>query len=932
MKTYQLIIIACCVLWGNITQLRAQAVEEFEELDGEYCVYIPNGGSSSFGKAVPSSVFGQDFTPSGDLKALVIFVDFVGSDSGPDGNGGLHPLNRWPAGELPVGIFDSATNSLTYAHDDVSDLSPIGNPDTNAFSNISEYYYHMSEGSFRFLMEPLKDDNGNAILIQVDASQVNFYANINNLVFQEIATLFPNRDWASLGFDIRGDAPNFEEDQSATFANPQPDGQLDFSIIMYRNRNSWNPHPVANGGPSPASTGIAGIGGNFTVNNSFTAREGFTYVQTSTNRGSAMALFLHELGHNFIDLSHTSLANQVHGEYFHATNNWGMMNFAQGPSISNAWERWYNGWIDIEHDVNNATDNGTYILNDYMSSGDVMRLKLPRIKDQFLWLTNRSDATNPFYNRAFNSAIEVVDDVVISRINDTDPRGLFGFFERVAPQRSDVDRFEFGANGIKVMSGKGYYDLKLQEAEPTTGNRTTVNLLKDLPNPYGEEGEFTGYRFDVFDIDGVADRINYNRSSNSTAGNSPDKRNEHGQVINIDNQNVFSRKLLNSQLPDRKYSVFTNPPITNFIQYSDTQDVLSPVILHSLSFISQTIGNQVSITVNYDDGHIEDDFRMTGNIFLPSNEDIVLDTNVTLTVNRSGTNNKRNKDTNGTYINETVFIAAANASFESSNDSTVILDEASTTIFEEDSELIMGSDARIIIRGGALLCIKTTDVTLDPTARIIVEDGFLNISSGIDISANVEGSIFPFPTIANNITFCNSSITGPIHLHSIYQTNTGNVFCGNDVTVDVSDDVRLTSEQLIVIEPGFEAVPGSFFEAEIRTEIPQDCDIEFFFGVDGEPGVNGFKGRNQTFNNLQNGKSLAISVYPNPSKDIFNVEIMDAKGPFTYQLKNLSGVTLLEDQTSTTNFRIDAKHLKKGVYVLMVSNSTLSTGYKIIKF
>ena len=44
------------------------------------------------GKVVPSSTFGLDFIPSRALKALVIFVDFVESDSDPKGLGGLHPL------------------------------------------------------------------------------------------------------------------------------------------------------------------------------------------------------------------------------------------------------------------------------------------------------------------------------------------------------------------------------------------------------------------------------------------------------------------------------------------------------------------------------------------------------------------------------------------------------------------------------------------------------------------------------------------------------------------------------------------------------------------------------------------------------------------------------------------------------------------------
>lgn len=143
--------------------------------------------------------------------------------------------------------------------------------------------------------------------------------------------------------------------------------------------------------------------------------------------------------------------------------------------------------------------------------------------------------------------------------------------------------------------------------------------------------------------------------------------------------------------------------------------------------------------------------------------------------------------------------------------------------------------------------------------------------------------------------------------------------------------IRLASQEVINIGPGFKVETGGYFEANIHT-IANDCDIEFFFGVDGEP--QGFADTTGGSNSKKTKKSLTVldaMVYPNPSKENINIEIKNAEGPFFYEIKNLNGRTLFEDRSSDSEFSIDVSRMESGFYILMLSNGKQMVTKKIVK-
>ena len=813
---------------------------------------------------------GFDFTPRGDLRVLTIFVDF---EDTTDQN---QPFSGWAAGQLPD-IVDPETGRIIFAAQEDSDFSPLGNPAPNAQQNISEFFYHMSNGEFRLFYETLKDDEGNPIVLTIDVNgdeatgtpPTEFGIDLNTLVFEELNQQFPNRDWSALGFDIRPDRPGWTQDASATEESPNPNTVLDFITVVYRYRLNF-PEPVNGIGDFPFSPDIlstravaaASLFGDFQLSNDFSATErgGFTLLQYSTDLANLQRLFIHELSHNFILRPHTSVENTVHGRSFNAYRDWSMMDYGRSSSIATAWERWYTGWLDIRHDLNSVTDNGDYLLGDFMQTGDAMRLQLPHTPDQFLWLTFRSDIDNPFYQRIRPDS-EVVrpvgsppNEIPLPVSNE----GLYGLFERIAATREETDVFDLfvdGANGTRIMDGKGFYDFSVREIiRPQSP--VLVDLTQDRPNAYGQLGTAVGYRSDLNEDNTILHLPTVN------GGGSP---NEFANIRAVDGEAVFGRNAADVALADGKYSAFTNPSISNFIEFNDFEpnnpfepfeddgiEALSPTILHSLSFTSQRLGDDIQITVDYDDGHIEQDFRMTGNILLPASERITLDEGFTLTINQSLNNGRETvSPLTNSFVTSSVFKAASGSYLCISEGATLLLDEETTALFEPQSGLTIERNAQLIIRNGAQLCLNTDLLTLDPTAQIIVEDGFINISGTTDISENI-----------------------------------------------------------VFTDPDFSAIGTS-----------PDCVVDFFFGSTIPPATA----------NLEISLESSIQVFPNPSSIFFNVAIQNTPGPYTYQLFNTNGQLIREETINKNVFTVDTSQLATGIYFFTLDSSNFQEVQKIVK-
>ena len=89
-------------------------------------------------------------------------------------------------------------------------------------------------------------------------------------------------------------------------------------------------------------------------------------------------------------------------------------------------------------------------------------------------------------------------------------------------------------------------------------------------------------------------------------------------------------------------------------------------------------------------------------------------------------------------------------------------------------------------------------------------------------------------------------------------------------------------------------------------------------------------GINQT--NLSNNdfESNSISVYPNPSKGIININLGDVNGETLFTLYDVQGRTVLTKKSNTDTESLNIENLSNGIYMLSIENGAAKTTQKII--
>ncbi|MGO2356810.1 MAG: hypothetical protein ACTH6S_00735 [Mesonia sp.] len=676
-----------------------------------------------------SSVYGGSFTPKGDLRALVVYVNFKESAL----QSAKNEMNHWPIGsKFPVyygkSVVDENTGKLIWAYQDPSDFQTKTYFNNDIYLNLSEFYYAMSQGKFHFYAEVLKDPITNKpIDITINPEGITSYSKIVEEVYHRIAEIFPqNYDWSR--FDNIQNSPNYKFDSKASFDNPKPDNKIDYVILNFRNDNRWSPHPngqektnwpkaIAGAGTENTigknSLGDIKIGGNSGIRIFFSQGKIYDRIE----------LIIHEMAHTFINNPHTVMANKASGDYYYYNYGWGLMDaYKNFMPLANSWERWYSGWINITYDINeeNYVKDKKYVLKDYLEFGDAMRIKLPNTKDEYIWLENHQ-FDNPYYRRP-NLLVDAFDNSIMTK-----QKGLVGFIEKIASSRDELHPFSRGTNGIKIIYGKGNYDYTFKELKKETyaWNSEILNVNNEGENAYGGQHEASFFRYDYNNNN----KIEYTKSANGARGNYIDGHN----IIEVDGKPVWGNLGSNLIIPNKKISAFTNPPLTNFQKFDWHKDTMAPIILHSLSIRANKKNNgNYEISINYKDGKIEDDFRMTGNIVLPAGEKITLNKDRTLTLDKSKTYNSA-KSINGSFIKNTSLIVENSGTFQCIKNSTIILDEKSSLIFKKGSCLTIEKGVEIIVKNGATLKIEEGVFSnIDKRAKISIIGGFIDIPKSIN--------------------------------------------------------------------------------------------------------------------------------------------------------------------------------------------------------
>lgn len=589
------------------------------------------------------SRYGREFPAKDTIRVFLVFAEAL-NDPLYD-----NEHSNWPAEEMPT----QADNWFE------------ANTDNGIQSYLTKYFYQASHGELVVLGDylDLAQDypNEGKNLVQIEADDIDLgYHGLYHVIdyLNYIADEYTDGDLITHnGYHINADFDDWTDKSFGEQSIKQPDGNIELIMVVWRVN-------------SKLSTGNGGYI-YFLLDEEPLADK---YVNYHSNmrldHGSPTNVARHELSHLFLGPNefHTVGNNAGVKKIMPTLGGWSMLSgWSNRGEVYNAFDRWRLGWMaaDTPYEIsaiNPASGNpvdadliygeafpeGTqeFILRDFASTGDALRIKLPYIKsinsevlDQYIWLENHQNASgyydlrrNPNWasneGKGIYAYIQLGKDIRIGTYNEVYkettqyiyPLNAFGMYDA-------------NYENIEIGEGKRLEEYASPEEWLSRG-ATTSDLVIDT----NMENPFTGYHllmehpYNYNDPDIINDVPYYNTITRS-------------ETIWVDKvivdgvempQSDFVSTSNTQPIWGTKYDVFeigrhigvgTNPPSTPIYTYETVYDEPNidaryydnrHIFLNGLDIeILEQLGDgSIKVRVSYDHYDVAEDTRWCGNIVL----------------------------------------------------------------------------------------------------------------------------------------------------------------------------------------------------------------------------------------------------------------------------------------------------------------------------
>ena len=845
LKHFNKLLMSAFIAAGSIFQLMAQNEppghfgchhDSIEALTGSFKtgVWVPNGGV---------------FTPKGDLTVLLVYAGFDDPNARDIGD---QPLDGWEN--------ENESNNSAATRPPKADIRDLWYKDFNDFTTyandpdvgyISKYYHAMSGGTFRMIAKEFTDANGDPIRVNIDPTGKSGWGAMNTAVLNKMNAINPN--FNVTGLDTRENfdySTRYKFDQTNTTSNPA-DGIADYVVIIYRYSDNWSNQPVNGMKNWPGSSG-----GFSSFSNSFSSSiNGLSFDQSGHTlckgaAGNAHSTFIHEVAHELYNCPHYMAANSANGQRFERnTVQMGMMRMSDVSTYNTAamaWERYILGWIDLEANgvsANIETENdlqngGVYVLRDYMTYGDAIRVNLP-FTNQYIWIENHqglSDFDVKPYDGS-NMTININGGGTESALVGSADNGLYIYVEDFGKTRDDPNGISLTkTNAINQLSANGNYDYNIESTVYGTKWGWNIrNFERESENPYSGSNPLSIFQYD-YDGDGEIniDYYDFNRTSGleyETINREFNPNSSSYQLMWSSwggvNSNASGYRRSDAFIENDKLSSYSNPPLRPTLIYNQFNNVYSkPYKLHGLVIEvtdaitdAATGSTNYEITISYEAVDVENNTRFTGNIILPditsngaSSMDGLVDLNVqngtVLTIDKTGTPNSRNHAQHGLYI-------PSNLKLENS---ILNIETGAELIVKNESTLEIAPNAKIIANGTSKITIEETAnllfhqnaiIELKDNSELVIE-GNLVLAENATFTFSGSGKVIFNGAVPNNINFASGSsieiigngsshVAVEIHQNDLYALKNNNASASNNIHFEdckilMADNARLATD------------------------------------------------------------------------------------------------------------------------------------------
>lgn len=526
------------------------------------------------------------------------------------------------------------------------------------------------------------------------------------------------------------------------------DGMIDFMNLLIRNiKRPYADINPGSGYGSPPSQSII-IEGNF-----YNTKAGTCQCVGDKNfYTNPTGIVIHEISHNLFggNSFHTSGGN--HREtgctlpFLNIQFGYGLMGAGgSGLVCCNGYERWRMHWkhpqsIDYisARDISNSqsvvsyiskeSGNRNFILRDFITYGDVVRIKLPykdseNSSNQYIWLENHQVGSN-----------NKLDFLQYSNIATCRPVGAAGIY---AYYQIGRDTLEGTYNqvwdwkhcdNLKIIPAEGYYDYELHEEAHyvycVNWDEQHNAVIRGENNPFcgnqdqemplfPEETDTLLYLSKEFEtwrkyIGTVQD------NSLPQLGDTLDAFSTHTKINMGTNPSTCNAKTYHSK------ELTTVPYATRYIVGNVTEKNIQTSYLTGLSIEMTPIQGTGNILVNirWDDYDITNDTRWTGKIALKETAILTAGKTIILAQNRTVAQPTRDPET-GLFAGRTSWRCESSSYFRQDSASVVRLTEGSSLVFESGSRYELSKGARVEIREGCSLTVREgADVCLKGTVEV----------------------------------------------------------------------------------------------------------------------------------------------------------------------------------------------------------------------
>ncbi|MBR6131387.1 MAG: T9SS type A sorting domain-containing protein [Bacteroidales bacterium] len=463
----------------------------------------------------------------------------------------------------------------------------------------------------------------------------------------------------------------------------------------------------------------------------------------------------------------------------------GLMGAANSGLVGcNGYERWRMHWkhpqaVDyiaarntsnsqsVVSDITREDGNKTFLLRDFVTYGDAVRIKLPykdsvTSSNQYIWLENHQVGSNGKLDFLQYSNTEVC--------RPQGAAGIYAYYQigrDVIEGPSDIVWDKSHRDNLKAIPSEGYHDYRLV---PDTYNIACVAysqpeqaVVRGAANPlcgghdqekmlFPEEGDSVLYvTREVEPCRIVKNGQNYDNLP--FLGDNYDAFSTHTKINMGTNPSTNNAKTCHS----RNYS-------DGIIHAEVAEKNVRTTYLTGLGIEMTPVpgtGN-ILVSIRWDDYDITNDCRWTGKIALKDTAVLTMGKTITLAQNRTVAQTTRDAET-GLFAGRTRWTCEAGSYLRQDSASAIVLTENSSLVFEggsrfeqaTDASMEVGAgctlrfseDADIVLRGSLEIdsggiCYMVDTVGLCTSARIIVRPGGKLVVDGGTLTSASTGEMW----------------------------------------------------------------------------------------------------------------------------------------------------------------------------------------------